>query len=67
MDKFETIARALDELLSYSDPCTYENFLTEMWESWIIDERNDNAGARERADKLYLYKNLSNLLHNLKN
>lgn len=57
--------QALEELLTEDSAENMEKRLTEMWECWVTNERNDMSTANERANILYTYKNISQFLKRL--
>lgn len=56
---------AVDELLIHDHAGHMSDVLTEMWESWVTNEINDMAPAKERAEVLWAYKNLKAFLGRL--
>lgn len=61
-----TNLQALDQFIRQADTEETAQCVTEFWEAWLTNPENDSATAPERANKLYVYKQLILFLKNVK-
>lgn len=58
-------AQAVAELLKQCSPDILITNLDELWEGWLTSELTDGAKVTERAERLFAYKALREMLRNI--
>lgn len=59
-------AAAVHDLLREAEKEHYQEQLTEMWEGWLTNPITDGCSAGQRAEMLYVYKNLKEFFERVK-